>query len=206
MAHRWHRWRRLCACHLWAFRAAYGNCARPDRRHQPSKIALGPSKIARHFRSTGRQHTSRRKRADVRHASMSLTILLDHSSFRDSRFGQAFIDAVVGIAQSGVIEPELVQDGRHQIGNTHPIRHGAIAKLIGRAVDISASNPPPASRAVKPCGLWSRPVPPCEIGMRPNSPTHKTIVLSSNPRCFRSPDQRRGGTDPTCARRFGRFF
>ena len=64
--------------------------------------------------------------------------LLDHSSFRDSRFGQAFIDAVVGIAQSGVIEPELVQDGRHQIGNTHPIRHGAIAKLIGRAVDISA--------------------------------------------------------------------
>src|SRR5262245_35405214 len=77
-------------------------------------------------------------RADVqgylRHFEWSCTCLLhdlpDDLGFRDSCFGQAFIHAVVRIAQFRVIEPELVKYGRHQIGNAHPIRHGAMSKLV----------------------------------------------------------------------------
>src|SRR5207253_2447567 len=55
----------------------------------------------------------------------------------DGGVGQGFFAAVVAVAQAGVVETELVEDGGEQAGAAHFFLDGLVAEFIGGAVDIT---------------------------------------------------------------------
>ena len=71
---------------------------------------------------------------------------------------------------------------------------GLVAEFVGCSEAETCLTPAPASQAVKPLGLWSRPcVPFWNVGMRPNSVVQTTRVSSSRPRSLQVHQEGRGG-------------
>ena len=60
--------------------------------------------------------------------------------------GQPVIAAAVTIRQPLVVEPHLVQNGRVKIVDVDRLLDRFEAEIVGRAVDMPALNPPPATR------------------------------------------------------------
>lgn len=85
-----------------------------------------------------------------------------------------------------MVEAQTVKNGGDQITRKHGALGGKAPDRIAFPITRPPFTPPPANKAVKHCGQWSRPPAGLTLGVRPNSLKAATIVLASIPRCLRS--------------------